>query len=44
MTKPILLIIAAVLLAPAALNVDSPRLNLTAAGLFFWLLAVSLWR
>ena len=43
MTRHILLIIAAVLLVLAAINVESPRLNLTAAGLFFWLLAVTLW-
>lgn len=35
----ILLVIAAILFLLAALNLDSPRINLTAAGLFCWVMA-----
>jgi hypothetical protein len=38
--KLILMILAVVCFLLAALNVATPRGNLTAAGLFFWALAV----
>jgi len=37
----VLLILAAICFLLAALNISSPRVNLTGAGLFFWVLAVA---
>ena len=39
MTVVILLVIGLIFLLLAALNVSSPRFNLFALGMFFWLLA-----